>query len=416
MGRLSLAITVFGFVTLGMTVSGQTFTTLYNFGAYPQDAAWPWDGVTLGSHGELYGVTSRGGQWNGGTVYELLPPASPGGAWTDKVLRSFETYISSLVYGYPMPLLIGPHGALYGLFFNGTANVAFQLEPPSGSSTWHYGVIYELPFDPYGPLALGAGQSLYGNRAAMNGDAGAVYSLTLPSIAGGGWTLNTLFTFPGTTNGDLGSANPSGALAVGAGGTLFGVTQNGGQTTKVCGGGSCGTVFSLTPQGMSGALWTENMLYAFDRRVGDGYSPWAGLVLGPAGVLYGTTEANVGAISGCGTVFSVTAPLGGPVTETVLHTFAGAPGDACNPYAAPVVAPNGVLYGVTLRGGQYDGGTVYELAPPATPGGKWTERVLHSFPGPGTTNAPSGIALAPDGTLYGAQINNQYGAVFAIKP
>jgi len=66
----------------------------------------------LGPQGELYGTTVNGGPRNAGTVYELLPPASPGGAWPELLLLSFNgTDGDGPSVGLPM----GPSGALYGV-------------------------------------------------------------------------------------------------------------------------------------------------------------------------------------------------------------------------------------------------------------------------------------------------------------
>jgi uncharacterized repeat protein (TIGR03803 family) len=68
----------------------------------------------------------------------------------------------------------------------------------------------------------------------------------------------------------------------------------------------------------------------------------------------------------------------------------------------PVLAPSGTLYGTTINGGVFGAGTVYEVIPPAAPGGTWTEVVLYSFTGGADGRDPVGVALGPDGNLYGA--------------
>jgi len=61
---------------------------------------------------------------------------------------------------------------------------------------------------------------------------------------------------------------------------------------------------------------------------------------------------------GCGTVFKMT-PDG---TETVLYRFTGGV-DGGYPLAPLVFDGQGNLYGTTMSGGVYDGGTVFELTP-----------------------------------------------------
>ncbi len=65
------------------------FTTLYNFTGSPGDAANPGGPLVAGEGGVLYG-TAGGGADNEGAVFELNPPASPGGAWSEAVLVSIR--------------------------------------------------------------------------------------------------------------------------------------------------------------------------------------------------------------------------------------------------------------------------------------------------------------------------------------
>ena len=67
----------------------------------------------------------------------------------------------------------------------------------------------------------------------------------------------------------------------------------------------------------------------------------------------------------------------------MLHSF-GNGTDGAVPYAGLIFDAAGNLYGTTVEGGTYGGGTVFELTP--TAGGGWTEKVLHSF-GNGTDGA-----------------------------
>src|SRR5260370_25945530 len=102
-------------------------------------------------------------------------------------------------------------------------------------------------------------------------------------------TLTTLVTFNGSNG-----ANPQfGALVQGRNGILYGTTFYGGAYNQ-------GTVFELTT---SGELTT---IYNFCARKAckDGANPESGLVLGPNGNLYGTT--NGGGTYGAGTVFEIT--------------------------------------------------------------------------------------------------------------
>ncbi len=408
------ALILGGAFILSLTLSAQTFTTVYSFSSQDYGAYDPSvGGVIVGPTGELYGVTGKGGRWNYGTVFELLPPSSSGGAWTEVVLHSFNGEDGA----YPnWGLTMGPDGTLFGIVgYPGAAGAVFRLDPPTGTSTdWTYAVIYKFPEaegETYSPLVFGPPpdyrQSLFGITADGGGN-GIVYELTPPAAAGGAWTQTTLYTFvSGSTNGYF----PVGSLAV-ANGALIGVASSGGHDGAAC----CGIVYSLRPPAMSGEPWTEQVLLAFNGT--DGSFPQAGVVVGPGGVLYGTTWGGGGGRGG--TVFSLTPPAapGAPMTEAILYEFTYSAVDVANPNSL-VLGPNGVLSGTTQNGGVYGGATAFELTPAASAGGSWTETVVFSlnFGADGFIYGEK-LAAAPDGTVYGTAPGgtNDVGMVFAITP
>jgi hypothetical protein len=95
--------------------------------------------------------------------------------------------------------------------------------------------------------------------------------------------------------------------------------------------------------------------------------------------------------------------------------------NGANPFAGLVQDAAGNLYGTTMSGGGYDSwGTVFKLAPPAQPGGSWTETVLYSFCS--ITSCASGSSpvagLIQDvaGNLYGtASSSGAYGSGTVFK-
>src|SRR5258706_173031 len=116
---------------------------------------------------------------------------------------------------------------------------------------------------------------------------------------------------------------------------VYGTTLSGGGASVDCGLLGCGVVYQLTPPSSSGGAWSENILHAFVANA-DGIWPLGELVFDKAGALYGTTE--VGGLSGDGTVFQVSPPAipGGNWTETVLHSFTGGESDGNEPICALV--------------------------------------------------------------------------------
>ena len=240
--------------------------------------------------------------------------------------------------------------------------------------------------DPNG-LVIGSGGVLYGTTNA-GGGIGQAYSLTPPVSPGAPWTYTVLHNFAGPDG-----ALPTGVLAIGRGGVLYGVTHLGGGGN--CYPEGCGVVYALIPPASSGGTWSFRVPYRF---MTDASSRPAGVVVGAGGVLYGSTTY------GHGTLFSLTPPAspGGAWTYAQLYSFTGGSG--------------GAGYG-----------TVFALAPPASPGGSWTIAVLYRFTGGSSGVSPSGVVIGKDGVLYGvmAQGGNPScsttylsgcGTVFAVAP
>jgi uncharacterized repeat protein (TIGR03803 family) len=166
---------------------------------------------------------------------------------------------------------------------------------------------------------------------------------------------------------------------------------------------------------------TVAVLYSFPGATSTPPDP-GGVVIGPGGVLYGTTlwgGTGSACLTGCGTVYSLTPPSepGGSWAKTVLHNFTGSP-DGAYPIAL-AVGVGGVLYGVTGQGGKFVFGTAFSLSPPSEPGGSWTETVLHNFGSPGDASQPETLVIGGGGVLYGTSMaggTQGQGAVFSLTP
>lgn len=185
-------------------------------------------------------------------------------------------------------------------------------------------------------------------------------------------------------------------------GTLFGTTFGGGN--PACNFG-CGTVFKLTPPAAGQVQWTETVLHSFAGGA-DGQSPYAGLLAGAKGSLYGTTYFGGG--HGAGTVFKLTPPAAGKTkwTKTILYSFGGGT-DGAGPVGSLVADASGALFGTTELGGsaackRQGCGTAFKLTPPATGQTQWTETVLARFFGFSSGAYPV-AGLTPDGSggFYG---------------
>jgi len=140
----------------------------------------------------------------------------------------------------------------------------------------------------------------------------------------------------------------------------------------------------------------------------DGVGLWSRVAFDQQGNLYGTTTG--GGDYNDGTVFQLAPQDSGEWNETVMHSFPSSPEDGIGPWGGPVVDSSGNVYGTTQQDGKYLRGVVYEL----TPGiGGWSESIIHSFYGPGdpTGSSWANPALDKTGNLYGSA-----GNVFELSP
>jgi hypothetical protein len=245
--------------------------------------------------------------------------------------------------------------------------------------------------------------------------------LALGVAASAEWKEKVLYSFQGLPDGSL----PVGAVVFDKAGNLYGATTEGGSSSCIS-VAQCGTVYQLAPPAKKGDPWTETVLYVFKGNASkDGASPAGGLVIDSAGNLYGTTAYGgtgncvlLGTLMGCGTVFEMSPPKqnGGKWTERVLYSFPTAK-QGYLPNGDLVSDSAGNLYGATEFGGGFGTtcngfyrycGAVFELSPPKTKGGKWTEQVLYGFKGVAVgaqfgdgANPNGGLVLDRKGAIYG---------------
>ena len=203
-------------------------------------------------------------------------------------------------------------------------------------------------------------------------------------------TESTLYTFKETT-----SFWPQGALSQDSAGNLYGTTRAGGTY-------GVGTIFKMAPPTVSGGAWTLTTLYNFVPYGNGGFVPVSDLIADSTGAFYGTTYSGGDPVCNCGVVYKLIPPAksGGAWTEQALYAFTGNSDGRLPAMAALTMNSQGVLYGVTVRGGTWDGGVIYQLAP-AT-GGTYTESVLYSFGDLADASTPNGpLTMDSSGALYG---------------
>src|SRR5438477_3114084 len=295
--------------------------------------------------GNIYGTTVLGGEFGGGTVFQLSQ--TPNG-WEQTVLYSFtggedgsgpgarvSIDRSGNVYG------MAPTGGTYGV------GTIYKLHPHAGS--WDFQVIHTFTGGDDGATGSAGRMLLHHGRlygAATAGGmygSGVVFELTPTPV--GEWDFRALYSFHGKTDGSF----PYGALLRDGSGKIYGTTYYGGTN-------GIGAVYELSPRSVG--EWDGRVIYSFQTG-SDGNSPISNLVRDIAGNLYGTTsEGGLGR----GTIFKLTPIGGGQWTESVVHPFQGPP-DGGFSYNGMVVDRLGNFYGATVHGGEDDDGCVYKFTP-----------------------------------------------------
>lgn len=230
---------------------------------------------------------------------------------------------------------------------------------------------------------------------------------------------------------------------------LYGTTSRGG-----AGGGNSGTIFQVNP-----ATGVFTVLSAFNGN--NGKAPFAGLVAGGDGKLYGTTFA--GGILLSGNIFNIdpannnlltslysfnggndgSSPFAGLVFDgtffygttnsdglnlagtvfkvdalgniTTLHTFAANGNEGLSPASGLVFGTDSNLYGTTSLGGEFGNGTIYKISRSGT------FTLLHALKATDGTNPQANLVLASDGNFYGTTARGgsnscNCGTVYKIDP
>jgi uncharacterized repeat protein (TIGR03803 family) len=335
------------FVAFSVPVMAQTETVLYTLGNTPIDGYEPAAPLLMDASGNLFGTTS-----GGGTAVLCPDPSGPNACGTVfELVNSSGNYTESVLYN-------------------------FTGAPDDGDEPTA-GLVMDSSGNLYGTTGYG-GSGLCGATSC-----GTVYELVKSSS---GYAEKVLYMFNG-----FDGAFPLPGLIMDSSGNLYGTTNGGGAN-------GYGTVFELVK---SSGSYAEKVLYSFGATAADGRYPVAGLLMDPAGNLFGTTSEDGGPFScgltSCGTVFElVNSPSG--YTERVLYTFAESGG--ANPLAGLVMDSSGNLYGTASNGGAYGSGTAFELI---NSSGTYTEKVLHSFGGTPADGVMPAASLLMDGSgnLFG---------------
>lgn len=289
--------------------------------------------VLFGPDGHLYGTAQSGGMYNGGVLFNLTPPLSicktAGCSWKENILHSFmgppndgdntaygdviwdqqgniygttqgggtanrgtvyqlnpvtETY--SVIYDFlgapdgdePVSgVIFDQNGNLYGTTNDGGAGYGTVFELANVNGQWVKTALYNFRNaddggHPVGGLLLDCSGNLYGTTTfAGAGQGGTVFEL---SPSGNTWTLQTLYSFPGSA-----TCGPQASLTMDAAGNLYG-------TTLCDGVDGYGSVFKLTKAGNG---WVFTSLHDFTGGADSGM-PFSPVTIDTDGTLYGTAS------------------------------------------------------------------------------------------------------------------------------
>jgi hypothetical protein len=365
---ISFCGTVFQLAPPAQKGGAWTETVLHVFAGVKgnNDGATPAGGLVIDAFGNLYGTTAYGGsggcvlvgvKGGCGTVFELSPPKTKGGAWAYKILYSF---------------LSGKDGYFpWGdLVFDGAGNL-------------------------YGATQFGGG---FGScDSPFYQFCGTVFEVSAPKIEGGRWKEKVLYAFKSGKDG----ANPNGGLVFDGKGAIYGTTSWGGSTTNCVDGGfvGCGTAFKLTRPGKSGGTWSEEVLHRFKGGSGDGRGPSSGLIFDPSGDLYGTTQS--GGKLQVGVIFRIAAVNGTRRwAETISYSFKGGT-QGWVPDGGLILDALGYLYGTTNVATTQIQGTAFKLKPPKQ-GHPSSFTTVYGFKGsPDGAQPAESLRFDKAGDLYG---------------
>lgn len=173
---------------------------------------------------------------------------------------------------------------------------------------------------------------------------------------------------------------PKGILLEAADGKLYGIAEQGGEFGK-------GTLFRYDPS-------TEEftLLRSFNEGLMGGL-PQGGLIQASNGLLYGMTYSG-GSGNGVIYVYDYVSNL-----FTHVHDFDGSSGGG-KPYGRLLQASDGLLYGLTSKGGTSDAGIIFSFDP-AT----YTFAKKKNISNIGGENPRGEFIQAPDGFLYATTFN-----------
>jgi uncharacterized repeat protein (TIGR03803 family) len=416
-GGLNNTGTIFKVSTTG------TFTLLRNLITHP-DGSYPYGALVVGTDGNLYGMNSSGGLFNGGTIFKIstsgiytlikdLTLATDGGNPEGNLFKGSDGLYYGMTYGGGTNL----YGTAFKISATGTYTVITRFNGGIGGGAPFESLVQGTDYALYGTTNIGGAydfgtvfrlcgatttvlrsfnrnpESVYPRGSLIQATDGFFYGM---ASQGGNNSAGTIFKISSTgvytilhhfvlaTEG----GNPQGSLIQGADGYLYGMTKAGGTN-------NAGTIFKISTAGVF--IVIHHLL-----AVTDGGNPEGGLIKGPDSNFYGMTYSNA-------RIFKIS-PNG--VIFTILKTLNAVP-EGSNPSGSLVLGADGNFYGTCYQGGSFGRGTIFKM----TPAGIYT--VLKHLNPISDGGYPGGsLVQAADGNFYGlTSVGGTYnaGTIFRIS-
>ncbi len=351
--------------------NGNFHQTVHNFRVINEGSGPGFGGLCEAADGKIYGLTIQGGMNNLGVMYVYDPNDD---TYTTKIDFDFMYTGGNPAYN----LLRATNGKIYGLTWNGGASfqgTLFEYDPASD------GFDVKVNLDnimtgsaPSGGLLEAGNGRLYG-MMQYGGEVG--YGVLFefdPQTA----QFSKCFDFRRDSLG----GNPAGNLVLAGNGKLYGVTRTGGINDK-------GILFEFNPE-------TFKLNKKFDMEKLPFYGRLNGYFI-PAdnGGFYGLTSGDQGELVEYNTEAD---------SFRILFAFRDE-ADGVYPRECFLKAGNGKLYGVTVYGGKYDWGVLFEYD---LEKGLYTKKFDFDYSESGA-HPVSSLMLSSEGMLYGTTVLGGYG-------
>jgi uncharacterized repeat protein (TIGR03803 family) len=358
-----------------MDAGNTRLNTIYSFPP-KMEGSQPLGGLTQAGNGKVYGVTSQGGKFSGGILFEWDPA-------TNIYIKRLD-FKDSMGYRPMGSLLLAENGKLYGRTFYGGINstgTVFEWDPETGV----FSKVYDFEKTEYQKYYL-----MY----LMQATNGKIYGYTSGEGAGD----ETIFEIDPITHVystklnfklPVSGAEPVGTLTEGDNHKLYGVTE--------------GELFEWDP---GNNIFIRKKYFPYNFGV-----PKSSLLKASNGKFYGICMAALYEWD--------------PVKDTLIAKITlDAIETGNNGHGALVEAGNGVLYGTNSNGGYYhhyvpsDGetgpGTLFEWDIASNEFSKKLD-----FDGYNKGANPNGLIVAKNGNLYGMTLSggpNNEGLLFEWNP